>query len=270
MLQSRVIAIASWRWRFAVGARSDARAADDGVWSVSKSSGEVWIVTSDAAAGLAQAGRGAEAGRHHPHRAQRPRAAGARRGDHPDFAEFGDRPAGRKEGRACDDHRAAGRFDPARSREAQRQAFRGRDALPRRRGQGNAVPRHGECRQHQRRGAPGPGRSRGLQVRPDRAGHARPDRHRLRERQGRPFAQRLGHVQSDRAGQAARVVDRTRAGSEGRPVCAAQRRERAAHSRARSSGAVKLAAASDRHSRPAKPAAARAACGSRPRSAKSG
>ena len=51
-------------------------------------------------------------------------------------------PAGNRE--AVDHHHSAGRLDPARGRKAQRQAFRGRDAVSRRRGEGHPVPRHGE------------------------------------------------------------------------------------------------------------------------------
>ncbi len=131
------------------------------------------------ATGIAEDGRCAEARRHHPHRPQRSRAAGPRRREHPDRTELGGRPARGKEGRSCDHHQAAGGLDPARGREEERQAFRGRDALPRRRGQGHAVPRHRErLRRHGRR-RPRPGRGRRLQDRPDRAGDAGPARHRL-------------------------------------------------------------------------------------------
>ena len=53
---------------FVLATASSAFAADDGVWSVSKSSGEVWITDDRRAAGVAEAGRRLEAGRHHPHR----------------------------------------------------------------------------------------------------------------------------------------------------------------------------------------------------------
>ena len=46
------------------------------------------------------------------------------------------------------------------------------------------------------------------------------------QRQGRALAERIGHLQSDRAGQAARVLDRTHPGAEGRPSGAAQCRRR--------------------------------------------
>ena len=45
--------------------------------------------------------------------------------------------------RAVDHHHPSVRLDPARGGKAQRQAFRGRDAVSRRRRQGHAVPRHG-------------------------------------------------------------------------------------------------------------------------------
>ena len=69
------------------------------------------MTTAGAAAGLTRPARRFEAGGHHPYRSQRPRPFDPRRGNHPGLAEFGGRPAHRIQGRACDDDRAAGRFD---------------------------------------------------------------------------------------------------------------------------------------------------------------
>ena len=178
------------------------------------------------AAGFAEAGRVLEAGRHHSHRQERPRAAQARRRNHDDRAEFGGRRARREEGRAVDHDRAAGRLDPARCRKAQRQAFRGRNPLSRRRGEGHAVSRHRERRQHQRRRDPRPGRSCRLHA-PDRSRRSsRASTLPFRERQRRPFARRIRHVRPDRTGQASRAFDRTRAGAARRPHRAAPRHNR--------------------------------------------
>ena len=143
--------------------------------------------------GFVEAGRQPQAGRYDPHRPHRPRAADARPGNHHDRAEFRGRPSRGSQGRALDHHRAAGRFDPAGSGKAQRQAFRGRDALSRRGGQGHAVSRHGERRSHQRRRHPRPGRGRRFQIRPDRPGDAGPAGDQLCARQGRPLLERIGH-----------------------------------------------------------------------------
>ena len=97
---------------FAVAVASGALAAEDGGWSVSKSSGEVWIDDTGAQQASLQPRKRSQARRHHPHRPQRPRASDARRGDDPDRAEFRGRAARRKEGRAVDDHRCS---RPARS-----------------------------------------------------------------------------------------------------------------------------------------------------------
>ena len=125
--------------------------------------------------------------------------------------------ARREEGRSVDDDRAAGRLDPARSRKAQRQAFRGRDPLPRRRGQGHAVSRHRECVEHQRRRDPRPGRGRRFPDRPDRAGNAGPARDDLRAWQWRSFAERH-RAPSARSSKASRARPRSNgSGSESRP-----------------------------------------------------
>ena len=171
---SRRVRAPPLRWSIA----SSAFAADDGIWSVSESPpARSGSTTGDVQQASLKTERRLEARRHHPHRPQRPRPAGPRRGEHPDRTEFGGRPARGKEGRSFDHHHAAGRLDPARGREEERQAFRGRDALSCRRGQRHAVPRHGDRLRHQRRRHPRPGRGRRLQIRPDRpgdAGSARP------------------------------------------------------------------------------------------------
>ena len=137
----------------------------------------------------------------------------------------------REEGRSFDHHHAAGRLDPARGREEERQAFRGRDALSRRRGQGHTVPRHGERLRHHRRRHPRPGRGRRLQVRPDRAG-ACPASTRPRSRTARPafrWADRAPSIRSSRASRAhpRSIASRCRE----RPVRAATRPRQSSRAR---------------------------------------
>ena len=136
---------------FAVAVASGACAAEGGAWSVSKSSGEVWMTN-----GNVQQASLKPSDNLKPGDTIRTGRNGrvllyAGRGKHFDRAEFGDRAACRTKGRAVDDNRSARRLDPARGREAQRQAFRGRNPLSRRRGQGHPVPRVRERHQHQRR-----------------------------------------------------------------------------------------------------------------------
>ena len=106
------------------------------------------------------------------------------------------------------------RLDPARGREAQRQAFRGRDAVSRRRGQGHAVQRHRERRQHQVDVLRGQVEVSDFKIRPDRAGDAGAGRHRLRARQARPLPERLRAPSIRSSRQAARLDDRARPRAE--------------------------------------------------------
>jgi hypothetical protein len=72
-----------------------------------------------------------------------------------------------------------------------------------------------------------------FKVGPDCASDARPGCDRLCAWQTRSFVERVRHAQSDRAGQAPRLVDRTDHGSESGALRPAQRRERPTHPRAR-------------------------------------
>ena len=195
---------------FILASASGAFAADDGVWTVSKSSGEVWLSSTGAQPASLTQEETLKPGDTIRTGTQRARASAARRGNDPDLAEFGGRPADREEGRAVDDDPAAGRLDPARGRKAQRQAFRGRDPLPRRRGQGHAVSRHRERREHQRRRDPRPGRGRRFQVGPDRAGHAGPARDHFCAGQTGSVA-RADRAPSTRSSKASRAQPRSNA-----------------------------------------------------------
>ena len=145
---SRILTMA-----FVLVVASSALAAEDGVWRVSKSSGEVWMTTS----GTQQASLTQEEVLK-PGDTIRTGHNGRVllvRGEETILVSPNSvigLPT-ENEGRAVDHDPAAGRFDPAGGRKAQRQAFRGRDALSRRRGQGNAVSRLGERRLYQRRRA---------------------------------------------------------------------------------------------------------------------
>ena len=82
---SRLLAAA-----FLLATASSAFAADDGVWTVSKSSGEVWLTNGTGAQrSIAETGRTPEARRHHPHQAHRSSPAAAQRGRHDALTEFG-------------------------------------------------------------------------------------------------------------------------------------------------------------------------------------
>ena len=117
---------------------SAAHAAEDGAWTVSKSSGEVWLTSSGAQPASLKQEELLRPG--DTVRTGRTGRVLLRRGEETMLVSPNSvvgMPAA-QEARAVDDHRAASRFDPARGRKAQRQAFRGRDALPRRRGEGHA------------------------------------------------------------------------------------------------------------------------------------
>ena len=208
-------------------------AAEGGAWSVSKSSGEVWITSGNVQQASLKPSDNLKPG--DTIRTGRNGRVLLVRGEETILIAPNSvigLPAETK-GRAVDDDLAAGGLDPARCREAQRQAFRGRNPLPRRCGQRHPVPRLRECRQHQRRCDAGTGRSRRLQVGPDRPGVAGPARDRVRTWQGRSFTDRFGHIQSDRARQASRFIGRSRSGAERRPVFAPRCRQRAGNPCAR-------------------------------------
>ena len=171
-------------------AASSAYAADDGAWTVSKSSGEVWLTSTGAQPASLKQEEFLKPG--DTIRTGRTGRVLLKRGEESMMISPNSVigvPAEKKEGLSTTIH-AAGRFHPARGRKAQRQAFRGRDPLPCGRGEGHPVSRHRECVKHQRRRAPRPGRSGGFAHRSDRAGHARPACDDLLERQWRSFAQR--------------------------------------------------------------------------------
>ena len=126
---------------FALAVASGACAAEGGAWSVSKSSGEVWITSANVQQASLKPSDNLKPG--DTIRTGRNGRVLLMRGEetiliapnsiigHADGAQ----------GRAVDHHHSAGRLDPARGRKAQRQAFRGRDAVFRRRGERHPVPR---------------------------------------------------------------------------------------------------------------------------------
>ncbi len=129
---------------FGLVVASSAFAADDGVWVVRKFSGEVWTTTGDVQQASLKTDDVLMPG--NTIRTGRNGRVLLVRGEESILIAPNSvigLPSEKKEG-PCDHHQAAGRLDPARGREEERQAFRGRDALPRRCGQGHPVPRHRE------------------------------------------------------------------------------------------------------------------------------
>ena len=169
-------------------------AADDGGWTVSKSSGEVWIDDLRRPAGIAE-DRNESLKPGDTIRTGRTGRVLLMRGEESMMIAPNSvvgLPAENKEGLSTT---IVSRL--ARSCwkwKSERQAFRGRDALSRRSGQGHAVSRHGERRSHQRRRHPRPGRGRRFQIRPDRPGDAGPAGDQLRARQVRPLLEWIGHL----------------------------------------------------------------------------